>query len=89
MMMHFIMLMEDPVREIWIHPLNVERCSKGEFYHLYLDQRYFPDKFFENYRMSTLQFDDILSKIHHLISKKDTNFRKAITPEEKLCITLR
>ena len=89
MMMHFIMLMEDPVREVWIHPLNVERCSKGEFYHLYLDQRYFPDKFFENYRMSTLQFDDILSKIHHLISKKDTNFRKVITPEEKLCITLR
>ena len=88
-MMHFIIMMEDPVREVWIHPLNVERYTKGEFYRLYLDQRYFPDKFFENYCMSTLQFDDILSKIHHLLRKQDTNFRKAITPEEKLCITLR
>ena len=88
-MMHIMLQMLDPVREVWIHPLNVERYAKGEFYCLYLDQRYFPDKFFENYRMSTLQFDDILSKIHHLISKQDTNFRKAITPEEKLCITLR
>ena len=89
MMIHFIMMMEDPVREVWIHPLNVERYTKGEFYHLYLDQRYFPDKFFENYRMSTLQFNDIFSKIHHLLRKQDTNFGKAITPEEKLCITLR
>ena len=89
MMMHFIMIMEDPVRKVWIHPLNVERFTKGEFYRLYLDQRYFPDKFFENYRMFTVQFGDILSKIHHLISKQDTNFQKAITPEEKLCVTLR
>ena len=43
MMMHFIMIMEDPVREVWIHPLNVERFTKGEFYRLYLDQRYFPN----------------------------------------------
>ena len=89
LMMHIMIQMLDPVREVWIHPLNVERYSKGEFYRLYLDQRYFPDKFFENYRMSTMQFDDILSRIHHLITKKDTNFRKAITPEEKLCVTLR
>ena len=55
----------------------------------YLDQRHFPEKFFENYRMSTLQFDDILNKIDPLVRKKDTNFRKAITPEEKLVLTLR
>ena len=76
-------------REVWIHPLNVERSSKGEFYRLYLDQRHFPEKFFENYRMSTHQFDEILNKIDPLVRKKDTNFRKAITPEEKLALTLR
>ena len=76
-------------REVWIHPLNVERSGKGEFYRLYLDQRHFPEKFFENYRMSTHQFDDILNKIDPLVWKKDTNFRKAITPEEKLALTLR
>ena len=89
MMMYFYLEMQDPVREYWIHPLNVDRVSKGEFYRLYLDQRYFPDKFFQNYSMSTFQFDDILGKIAPLLTKKDTNFRKAITPEEKLCITLR
>ena len=86
---HYMMEMLDPVREMWVHPLNVDRVAKGEFYRLYLDQRHFPDKFFQNYRMSTFQFDELLVKIAPLIMKKDTNFRKAITPEEKLCITLR
>ena len=76
-------------REIWIHPLNEDRARKGEFFNLYCDQQYFEDKFFENYRMSVAQFDEILRKITPLIKKKDTNFRKAITPEEKLSITLR
>ena len=88
-MMYFMMEMLDPVREMWIHPLNVDRVSKGEFYRLYLDQRHFPDKFFQNYRMSTFQFNELLVKIAPRIMKKDTNFRKAITPEEKLCVTLR
>ena len=76
-------------KEVWIHSLNVERASKGEFYRLYVDQQHFPEKFFENYRMSTHQFDKILNKIDPLVQKKDTNFRKAITPEEKLALTLR
>ena len=83
-MMYYMMEMLDPVREMWIHPLNVDRVSKGEFYRLYLDQRHFPDKFFQNYRMSTFQFDELLVKIAPRIMKKDTNFRKAITPEEKI-----
>ena len=76
-------------RKVWIHPLNVERSSKGEFYRLYLDQWHFLEKFFENYHMSTHQFDEILYKIDPLVWKKDTNFRRAITPEEKLALTLR
>ena len=81
--------MEMVHREVWVHPLNVERSGKGEFYRLYVDQRQFPEKFFENYHMSTHQFNEILYKIDPLIRKKDTNFRKAITPEEKLALTLR
>ena len=88
-MMYYMMEMLDPVREMWIHPLNIDRVSKGEFYRLYLDQRHFPDTFFQNYRMSTFQFDELLVKIAPRIMKTDTNFRKAITPEEKLCVTLR
>ena len=87
--MYMMMEMLDPVREMWIHPLNVDRALKGEFFRLYLDQRYFPDKFFQNYHMSTFQFDELLAKIAPRIMRNDTNFRKAITPEEKLCLTLR
>ena len=76
-------------REVWIHPLNVDQRSKGEFYNLYLDQQHFPDKFFENYRMTPQQFDELLYKIAPLIKKSNTNFRKAITPEEKFSLTFR
>ena len=87
--MYMMMEMLDPVREMWVHPLNVDRVSKGEFYRLYLGQRHFPDKFFQNYCMTTFEFDELLVKIAPRIMKQETNFRKAITPEEKLCLTLR
>ena len=74
-------------REIWIHPLNEDQARKGEFFNLYCDQRYFEEKFFDNYRMSVAQFDELLRKVTPFI--KDTNFRKAITAEEKLSTTLR
>ena len=76
-------------REIWVHPLNEDRASKGEFFNLYCDQRYFGDRFFLNYRMSVHQFDDILRKITPYIKKKDTNFHSSISAEEKLCLTIR
>ena len=77
------------MREVWIHPLNEDRRRKGEFFNLYLDQRHFPEKFFEHYHMTPQQFDEILQKIAPISKKKDTNFRKSITAEEKLSLTLR
>lgn len=45
---------------------------------------------FRNFtRMSSTDFNFLLESICDNISRKDTNFRKAITPEEKLAITLR
>ena len=76
-------------REIWVHPLNEDRASKGEFFNLYCDQRYFGDRFFLNYQMSVHQFDDILRKITPYIKKKDTNCHSSISAEEKLCLTIR
>ena len=86
---YYMLQLQMVTREIWIHPLNEDRARKGEFFNLYCDQRYFEEKFFENYRMSVAQFDELLRKVTPLIKKKDTNFQKAITPEEKLSITLR
>ena len=57
--MYMMMEMLDPVCEMWIHPLNVDRVSKVEFFGLYLDQRHFPDKFFAKYCMYTAEFDHL------------------------------
>ena len=47
-----LMQMQMVMREVWIHPLNEDHRQKGEFFNLYLDQRHFPDKFFEHYHMT-------------------------------------
>ena len=39
--------------------------------------------------MSPDRFDHLLSLVKPLIEKKDTNFRKAISAQERLAITLR
>lgn len=45
---------------------------------------------FHNFcRMSPADFNVLLSLIERRISKSDTNFRKAIKPQEKLALTLR
>lgn len=48
------------------------------------------DEEFRNFfHMSPQQFDILLEKVSPIISKKDTNFRKAISAETRLTITLR
>ena len=76
-------------RDIWVHPLNEECTQKGEFYTHYTDHRQFDDHFFELYRMSVAQFDELLYKVGPAIVKKETNFRRPLSPEERLAITIR
>lgn len=40
-------------------------------------------------RMTEMQFADLLNRVSALITKSDTNMRKAITPSTKLEVTLR
>lgn len=48
------------------------------------------DEYFKNYfRVDRKQFEELLSLINEDITKQDTNFRKAVSPREKLAITLR
>ena len=66
--------MQQTYRDIWVHPLNEERTQKGEFYTHYTDHRLFDDRFFELYRMTVAQFDELLYKVGPAIAKKETNF---------------
>ena len=75
-------------RDIWVHPMNVERSLKGEFYTHYADLCYYEDRFFEFYQMTTQQFDYILERIALLITKKHSNFRSPISVEQKLVLTI-
>ena len=76
------------VSRIWIHPVNNLRFEKSEFYGLYRDYREYEDKFFNWYRMSIQQFDELLRMIARRLRKKNTNFRESVSAEEQLCITL-
>ena len=75
-------------RDIWVHPMNVKRSLKGEFYTHYANLRYYEDRFFEFYRMTTQQFDYIFERIVLLITKKHCNFRSPFSAEQKLVLTI-
>ena len=76
-------------RDMWVHPLNDECMQKGEFYTHYTDHRHFDDHFCELYRMTVAQFDELLYKVGPAIVKKETNFLRPLSPEERLAITIR
>lgn len=82
----------DPPRregEFWIHPFNLNREPSNRFFNFYYDIRKYSDKFFEYYRMSIASFDELLEKLRQKITKKTTKFRRPVSPEERLTITIR
>ncbi|XP_061716889.1 uncharacterized protein LOC133524757 [Cydia pomonella] len=73
----------------WVHEMFKERKKEGEYWtsrrHLLADE----SKFYSYYHMPKSAFYYILSYIEDSITKKNTTFREAITPEEKLAVTLK
>ncbi|PNF19724.1 hypothetical protein B7P43_G14778 [Cryptotermes secundus] len=47
------------------------------------------EKFFQYFRLSQYQFNELLEKIKVMITKEDMVFKEAITPKEKLAVCLR
>ena len=76
-------------RRFWVHPIIQKRQKYGEFHHLVRELESHPDKFKEYFRMTKQQFDSVVELIQDDIKKQDTNWRKAITPRERLAICLR
>lgn len=76
-------------RRFWVHKMLKARHAEGEFWQI---QRHLSDdeeKFFIYFRMDRYLFNYILSFIGKDITKKNTKFRQAITPIEKIAVTLR
>lgn len=76
-------------REYWVHPILRDRLTHGSFVTLYPKLRQYGPKFFNYFRMSVKSFDELLSIIKADITGNSTILRDAVSPEEKLVITLR
>lgn len=71
----------------WMSNHIRERPVKGDLLRIFYDLQ---DEYFKNYfRVNREQFEELLSLVKEDIKKQDTNFRKAISPIEKLAVTLR
>jgi len=73
----------------WVHEVNMKRREFGEFHHLMKQLPLDEVKFKEYFRMSSNQFENILSHIKDEIEKKEVNYRESISAEERLALCLR
>ena len=66
-----------------------ERKQKGEFYTLVQDLKLFESEyFFKQFRMTPRKLEELLGWVAPRILKSNVK-REAISPEERLCVTLR
>ncbi len=69
--------------------INEARNIFGEYCHLVHELRQDNNRFFQYFRMETEVFDKLLRLTGPLLYKMNTNFRDALTPSQRLPITLR
>ena len=73
----------------WVHLINIKRPEFRIFSHLYLDLVEDEEKFHGFFRMNIEQFYHLSQLVGEEIRKQNTNYRRAISPEERLAIFLR
>jgi hypothetical protein len=76
-------------RRWWIHPINQQRMHFGEFHHLVKELRFDEERFFTYFRMTPKAYDELINKIGPAINRKDTNYREAVSMQQRLAVTLR
>ena len=72
-----------------MHNISSRHENFSEFHNLLDDSLKDEERFWRYFRMSSDTFKYILELIHTSIKKQNTNFRKSISPEERLVVTLR
>ena len=71
-------------RRYWTHDALRKRKAEGEYWTLFKHLSDDEEKFFQYFRMSSFQFNELLRKIENDIAKRNTNFRECISPKEML-----
>nr|XP_034192161.1 uncharacterized protein LOC117609660 [Osmia lignaria]XP_034192162.1 uncharacterized protein LOC117609660 [Osmia lignaria] len=74
---------------MWVHPSLLTRKSEGKYYTLYRHLMKDEEKFIKYFRMDFRTFEMVLTKIEKKILKKNTTFREAISPRQKLMVCLK
>jgi hypothetical protein len=81
--------LSDKKKRMWVHKYSRSRKSEGEYWTLNKELADDEMKFYQYFRMSKHQFNYLLQKIKKDLKTKNTTFREAISPVEKLATCLR
>lgn len=77
-------------RKVWVKEWIKRRDELGAYKRLMVELRNEDQAFYKNFtRMASHDFDHLLELVAPRIKKQDTRLRKAISPGERLAITLR
>lgn len=77
-------------RTVWVKPWIQRRDTQGVYHNLVRELQGEDSEMYRLYfRMQPTDFQNLLAKIAPLITKQDTKFRQAISPSERLAVTLR
>lgn len=89
MLLYWLRRRRQNSRRYWVHKINESRETFGEYHHLMDDVISDEEKCISYLRMKPVTFQLLLDKIGPYIEKRTTNFRKPLSPKERLVITLR
>ena len=73
---------------MWVHPTNIKRPDFEIFSYMYPDPLEDEEKFNGFFGMKIEEFYGLSQLVGEEIQKQNTNYRRAITPEERLAIFL-
>ena len=77
-------------RRVWVRNIFRSRQAKGEYHSLIAEMRLGDhESFYKYFHMTPQRFSHLLSLVGPSIRRQDTSFRKAVSPGERLSITLR
>lgn len=76
-------------RRFWVSELWQDRESEGEYHTIYRKLVNNAKAYYDYFKMSESCFHLLLQKLQSDLQKKDTNWRKAISPMERLVVCLR
>ena len=77
-------------RSCWVRPWIQRRARYGAYHCLVKELAEEDHTSYQNFvRMHEADFDDLLSKVAPIIRKQNSNMREAISPAERLSLTLR